>query len=982
MSPSEALGSDRGREGSGFIRAVRALATGVAAMALVLLGAEGLSAQGTGQVSGTVTNAQTGEPMSGAQVSIRGLQTGALTDQSGTYSIRGVPAGEHTLVVRLIGFGQRTRQIEVTSGQTTTADFEMREQAIEMEGIVVTGTAGGARRREIGNTITQITTEEVQDLPTQRVTDIMQGRISGASILENSGQVGAGSTIRIRGNNSLSSNNPLIYVDGQRVDNSSSAAFEDEVNQSVSFLDNLNPEDIERVEVVKGPSATTLYGTEASGGVIQIFTKDGSGVEGSQWSMRVRQGMNVLPRVGPENDPTELGLNCGKVETEVPGCPASGSYDRPGHSQNYSLSVRGGASGVDYYLSGSTALENGVLPTQGADRWSVRGNFGFQPASSLNIQFNNLVTNRAIDWIPDGNNAEGFLLNVFRGEDGYTPNNNDSEIFDMDLSTGVTNVTSGVNVTWNPTSEITQSLKAGIDYNRSHYQEFKPYGFYSTARGNRESDVSTSRILSLDYTGTWSTDFADNFSSRFSWGGQMFHNYETRLDAFGEFFAGPGEKLVEDAAQTDVFGEDILTTVEGGAFFQEQVGWNDQLFLTAGVRIDGNSTFGEDFGAEVYPKIQGSYMLSDNEFWPDWWGTMKLRAAAGRSGTAPGPFDKLRTWGSVGVDGSPGVTPGNVGNETLGPEVTREIEGGFDATFANERVDLQFTYYDQRTSDALIEVQPIPSSGFIGTQLSNVGEIKNAGIETSLGFDVVRGESLSWRLGGSFSTTDSEALDLGKQESIYISWRNEVVEGHPVPVMVQERVRNPDAAWSEAEFNSDSVIGPTLPTYNWNANTDVTVANRLTFRAIGAYEGGHYLSSGTAYQNVRRGQWPGQPEGASATCPEIQERAANDNTSGLTALDRALCDVNGTSYGMWTWPADFFSLRSASVSYDVPQDVIPLGFENARITIAGRNLLKITDYPGVDPEAYEDGSTGSLYRQEYYNLPPLRSFTATLNLNW
>ena len=982
MSPSEALGSDRGREGSGFIRAVRALVTGVAAMALVLLGAEGLSAQGTGQVSGTVTNAQTGEPMSGAQVSIRGLQTGALTDQSGTYSIRGVPAGEHTLVVRLIGFGQRTRQIEVTSGQTTTADFEMREQAIEMEGIVVTGTAGGARRREIGNTITQITTEEVQDLPTQRVTDIMQGRISGASILENSGQVGAGSTIRIRGNNSLSSNNPLIYVDGQRVDNSSSAAFEDEVNQSVSFLDNLNPEDIERVEVVKGPSATTLYGTEASGGVIQIFTKDGSGVEGSQWSMRVRQGMNVLPRVGPENDPTELGLNCGVVESEVPGCPSSGSYDRPGHSQNYSLSVRGGASDVDYYLSGSTALENGVLPTQGADRWSVRGNFGFQPASSLNIQFNNLVTNRAIDWIPDGNNAEGFLLNVFRGEDGYTPNNNDSEIFDMDLSTGVTNVTSGVNVTWNPTSEITQSLKAGIDYNRSHYQEFKPYGFYSTARGNRESDVSTSRILSLDYTGTWSTDFADNFSSRFSWGGQMFHNYETRLDAFGEFFAGPGEKLVEDAAQTDVFGEDILTTVEGGAFFQEQVGWNDQLFLTAGVRIDGNSTFGEDFGAEVYPKIQGSYMLSDNEFWPEWWGTMKLRAAAGRSGTAPGPFDKLRTWSSVGVGGSPGVTPGNVGNEALGPEVTREIEGGFDATFANERVDLQFTYYDQRTSDALIEVQPIPSSGFIGTQLSNVGEIKNAGIETSLGFDVVRGESLSWRLGGSFSTTDSEALDLGKQESIYISWRNEVVEGYPVPVMVQERVRNPDAAWSEAEFNSDSVIGPTLPTYNWNANTDVTVANRLTFRAIGAYEGGHYLSSGTAYQNVRRGQWPGQPPGASATCPEIQQRAADDNTSGLTALDRALCDVNDTSYGMWTWPADFFSLRSASVSYDVPQDVIPFGFENARITIAGRNLLKITDYPGVDPEAYEDGSTGSLYRQEYYNLPPLRSFTATLNLNW
>ncbi len=637
---------------------------------------------------------------------------------------------------------------------------------------------------------------------------------------------------------------------------------------------------------------------------------------------------------------------------------------------------------MDYFLSGTGSMENGVFPTQGQDRWSVRGNFGFEPASSLDVQFNNLVSTRSVDWIPDGNNAEGFLLNVFRGESGYVPGNNDIEILDMDLQTNVTNVTSGVNVTWNPTSEITQSFKAGIDYNQQQYDEFKPFDFYSTPRGNRESDEFLSRVLSLDYTGNWSTDFADDFSSRFSWGGQLFHEYERQLNGFGEFFAGPGDKLIEDAAQTEILGEDQLTVVEGGAFFQEQVGWNDQLFITAGLRIDGNSTFGEDFGAEAYPKIQGSYMLSDNEFWPEWWGTMKLRAAAGRSGTAPGPFDRLRTWSSVGVGGNPGVTPGNIGNENLGPEVTTEIEGGFDATFASERVDLQFTYYDQKTSDALIDVQPVPSSGFIGTQLTNVGEIQNYGVETSLGVEVVRSQDLSWRLSGNYSTTNSEAVDLGQEEVIDVGWRQSVVEGHPLPVMRQERVRNPEAPWSEAEFNSDTIIGPTQPTYNWSLNTDLNIAQRFTVRATGAYEGGHWLSSGTAYQNVRRGEWPGQPEGASATCPEIQQRASEGNTDGLTALDRALCDPNDTSYGMWTWPADFFSLRSASLSYQLPSSVLPMGFEGARITLAGRNLLKITDYPGVDPEAYEDGSTGSMYRQEYYNLPPLRSFTATLNLNW
>jgi hypothetical protein len=200
---------------------------------------------------------------------------------------------------------------------------------------------------------------------------------------------------------------------------------------------------------------------------------------------------------------------------------------------------------------------------------------------------------------------------------------------------------------------------------------------------------------------------------------------------------------------------------------------------------------------------------------------------------------------------------------------------------------------------------------------------------------------------------------------------------------VQERVRNPDAPWDQAEFNGDSIIGPTMPTYSWSVNTDVTLASRLTMRATGDFQGGHYLSSGTAYQNVRRQAWPGRPPGATATCPEIQQRAASGNTQGLTALDRALCDRNDTSYGMWTFPADFFALRSVSASYALPQSILPGGFTGARITLSGRNLLKITDYPGVDPEASEEGSlASSQFRQEYYNLPPLKSFTATLSLNW
>jgi len=966
--------------GAGVRGGVVALAM---SLAVWLAGPGQAAAQETGRIAGSVNAASTMEPLSGVQVSVRGTGLGTLTEDDGQFSIRGVPTGEQTVVFRLIGYSVQRRTVQVQAGQTTTVEIELGQQALEMEQIVVTGTAGGARRREIGNTVSQISAEEIEDAPANRVADVLQGRSSGTSVLENSGQVGAGTTIRIRGNNSLSSNNPLVYVDGMRVSSGSSGAYEDEVNQSVNFLDAVNPEDIDRVEIVKGPAATTLYGTEASGGVIQIFTKSGANVEVTRWSAKVEQGMNVLPRIGPENDPSELGMTCSETEPEPPGCPARGSYDRPGHAQTYSLSVRGGTGGFDYYTSGNFSDENGVIPPQGAQSYNVRGNFGYEPSSALRFQFNTFVSSRNITWVPDGNNAEGFLLNTFRGDAGYAPDNENTLTLDMGLETSVENITTGLNMTWNPGGGVTQSLKAGMDHNQTQYQEDKPFGFFTEPRGNRESDEFLERTLTLDYTGNWRTDFAEEFSSTFSWGGQLFHEHSRRLDGYGEGFAGPGPKLTEDGADTEIFDEDHLTVVEGGAFFQEQVGWNDQLFVTAGVRIDGNSAFGEDFGAEVYPKIQGSYMLSDNEFWPEWWNTMKLRAALGKSGTAPGPFDQLRTWGSVGVSGQPGVTPGNVGNPDLGPEVTNEWEAGFESSFADGRVTGQFTYYDQKTSDALVGVQSVPSTGFISTQLENVGELKNSGIEASANVDVIRADALSWSVGGQFSTFESEALDLGPVESVDVPWRQEIVVGHPVPVMVQERVRNPDAAWDEAEFADDSIIGPTMPTRSWSLNTNVTVAQRLTFRAVGDFQGGHYLSSGTAYQNVRRGAWPGQPEGTSATCPEIQERADAGNTDGLTALDRALCDVNGTSYGMWTWPADFFKLRSASLTYQIPQSVLPGGIRGAKLNIAGRNLFKITDYPGVDPEAFEDGSAASSqFRQEYYNLPPLRSFTASLSLNW
>jgi TonB-dependent SusC/RagA subfamily outer membrane receptor len=278
-------------------------------------------------------------------VSVPALNLGALANNVGRFLLLNVPAGTHTVSVQYIGYGAEEMEVTVSAGQTASVDFRLRSEAISLEGVVVTGTAGAARRREIGNSITQINQAQIEAAPISDVGDILQGRALGATVLDNSGMVGAGNTIRLRGNNSVSQgNSPLIYVDGIRIRNTAYPG-DPEQNQSASPLNDINPDDIERVEVIKGAAATTLYGTEAAGGVIQIFTKRGA-AGAPAWSLSIDQGINNMGHVGPSADinPTGLGLNTCSTSDDAmfpadPSCPEGGSWLKNGYMQRYNLSV-------------------------------------------------------------------------------------------------------------------------------------------------------------------------------------------------------------------------------------------------------------------------------------------------------------------------------------------------------------------------------------------------------------------------------------------------------------------------------------------------------------------------------------------------------------------------------------------------------------------------------------------------------------------
>jgi outer membrane receptor protein involved in Fe transport len=396
------------------------------------------------------------------------------------------------------------------------------------------------------------------------------------------------------------------------------------------------------------------------------------------------------------------------------------------------------------------------------------------------------------------------------------------------------------------------------------------------------------------------------------------------------------------------------------------------------VRVDGSSTFGDDFGLAPYPKVSASYLISDHTFWPDWWEDLKLRAAYGESGRLPGPFDAVRTFDSVpGDNGQPGLSPGNPGNPDLGPERSREIELGFEGSALNNRITGSFTWYRQRTNDAIINVQPAPSQGFPESAPQNVGTLGASGVELDLNVTVFDRGNLAWEVGGNFSTSNTEAIDLGGRE-IEFAWDQGVREGSSVPSFFGNVLENPNQIPddpSNIQYKSElQNLGPTFPPRELAIRTSVTLWDDLTLEVLGQGQYGHVLSAGTARENAERGIWPG--------CQAIVRQINEGDRSGLTARQLGRCDPQQIRDGQWVFPADFFRLRSASIQYRVPNRLLPEQMQNLVVQLQGRNLLTFTDYPGLDPEAYEDGSNDAPYRQEYYNLPPTKSFTVSLSTSF
>ncbi|MFC1661172.1 TonB-dependent receptor domain-containing protein [Gemmatimonadota bacterium] len=676
--------------GRGFWRIV----TGVS-LVLLLAMADGVGAQQTGSITGAITNSATGQGIPSAQISLVGTNLGGLATAAGRYLLLNIPAGTYTVRVEIIGYETQEQQVTVGVGTAATANFALDIQAISMDELVVTGTAGSSRRREIGNSVATVNVRELSQVKAATNTsDLLQGQVTGLTQITTEGSPGAGAKIRLRGNNSVSqSNEPLIYVDGVRLVNS--LPPDRGSQQLTTALNLLNPNDIDRIEVIRGAAATTLYGTEANSGVIQIFTKRGTAGP-AVWNIGTQLGAtkitdnNLGPVVGPHE--TWQGIK--------PWVNTAKQYKVDG-------SVRGSTGGINYYLSGEYSNEGGVFSEQenGHDSKmaSFRTNVSFQPLQSLNIAATSSYSHRFTNWVQSGDNRYGAILNFLRSPKNYVAGD-DELVFNQKTTSIDDHFVGGITATYNPISSLTNRLTVGIDWRDATNDWVIPRDHIIRPDGWRTLNRWRRTTVTVDYVGTWQTDFMSDFASSFSFGGQIFNDYMHNQFGETEKFAGPGlEQTLNSGALPDV-GENYQKSVNAGFFFQEMVGWRDVLFVTGGVRIDGNSSFGDDYGLQAYPKVSASYLLSETGALPEFIDVLKLRAAVGEAGRAPGVFDASRTWSAATGNGDQaGVTPNNLGNPDLGPERTREIELGFEGSAFDDRMSIDFTWYDATTRDALVK---------------------------------------------------------------------------------------------------------------------------------------------------------------------------------------------------------------------------------------------------------------------------------------
>ena len=975
-----------------------ALTFGIVAPAIV-------AAQG-GSVAGTVVNRATGAPVAAAQVTVAGTALRAFTDASGRFALNDVSGGTAVLQIRMIGFRARTDTVKVGD---TNLRIALEPKALELEQVVVTGTAAATAQREIGNAVSRIDVASVtQAAPISDVQSLLNGRAAGVLIQPATGAVGSGSRIRIRGASSFSlGNQPLVYVDGVRVDAdfATGPQNQDFGSSSISRFNDFKPDDIASIEILKGPAAATLYGTEASNGVIQIISKRGTPGP-ARWDFTVRQGLHYVSN--PEGRfPTNyqvdgsgnlLSINMRDLEAQV------GDIFRTGHLADYQASVSGGSNALRYYVAGGTELQGGAEPSNDFRHTSGRASVTVTPSDKVtvaaNVGYVSGPTHLSCEAGCGGRVYTTIYANprnvgnpIRLGFHSGLPAEYD-EVYHF--TQGLDRFTGSVQLEHHPVQWFSHRLTFGVDRTREDNSTYAarvdsliPNSTFADDPGARGYIGITNRSIdhtTVDYAATATFALSPTLRSSTSGGIQFYHALTDTSFANGLYFAAPGLSAIDATFGPRTNAGGLEETKSIGAYGQEQIAWRDRLFVTAGLRSDQQSTFSRNFSRVYYPKVSASWVLSDEPFWKlRFVNQVRVRAAYGESGRAPPYNAAVRTYvGETGPGDLAAVTPNGIGNPDLEAERGKEIELGFDAGFWDDRAGIEFTYYRKKTNNEILQREIAPSIGFSGSQYFNAGSVLNQGLEL-----LVRGRPydrgpVSVDLTFNVATNSNEIVSLlPGQTSVSAGTFLQHRVGYAVGSWFARRVVSADfdavgnpinvlcdngAGGTVACGSAPNVfLGRTTPKVEGAFSPAVTISKRLRVAGL--------LDFKTGYRKL---------DGNTRVRCTLFIRCL-ENFRPLTSEPIRVAEETLGIPDFYISNASFLKLRELSVAYTLPDLWSKaIGASRTMVSLAGRNLHTWTRYPGLEPEAMFLGGTrgGNFSAWEQADVPQLMQWIVTVNLSY
>jgi TonB-linked SusC/RagA family outer membrane protein len=994
------------------------LPAALVAGALLLLAPQGSRAETapplrTGTVIGRVTDARTGQSLGGTTIEVSGTVLRASTDADGRYRLANVPNGAQVILARRIGYAAIRQAVTVTEGQQATADFALEAAPFSLDEIVITGTAGGELRRTLGNAVSSINAgEALERSAAPNLAALLNARAPGTIITPGTGRTGAGSTIQIRGRSTLSlSSEPIVYIDGVRVNNAvgqgpsgaGASSFATQNSQVASRLNDINPDDIESIEIIKGPAASTIYGTEAANGVIQIITKKGRSGP-ARWTASIQQGAAYF--ANPEGRiPTNFRRNAAGDVVPWNGYQQEADSGRAfystGHTQSYNLAVSGGRDNLSYYVSGTYDDEEGIEPNNFGKAFSGHANLSFAPSSAVDVQTSlNYVRSSAHLGVDNGVSP---LIGAMIGHALINPNSRGFTFTPpevpqrlWDNGQDINRFTGGITANHRPASWFSHRLIVGVDFTSDDSRALErfatpdlapflaPLGGAAISGGRIGQTLRNNNFITGDYAGTARFKLSPKIGSSSSIGANFIKKQLRASFLGGQNFPAPGLELVSSATIAVPAAQSEVENTTLGIWGQQQFSWEDRLFLTAALRVDNNSAFGDDFDWVTYPKLSAAWVLSEESFWAGLGktvNTFKLRAAYGQSGQQPDAFAAQRTLASAGrASGEPGLTPGSFGNAELKPERGTELEAGFEATLF-DRLSLDFTYFSKRTKDAILNQPTAPSGGFPGNQAVNIGETKNSGLELQAILQAISTSTVAWEITANMGTNEDEVIDLGALAFAGSTNLRSVV-GHPINAYWGRRVvsadRDPNThavsnilcdggpgnAPTSCTTAPEVFLGTQTPKFTGSLSSSLTLWNKLTFYGLVDWKRGHFLYN--ANEQLRCGAF-------AELCDAFYNRQ-NYDTHFLASIDATV--PRASIIEPFVQDASFFRLGEVSASYQLPSGLLDgLGISEARFSLAGRNLHTWTDYRGLDPES-RAGSTDQAI------TPPLRRITATLHLTF